>query len=242
MPEMDLERLAAAYHHRSVEEASRKAAAAAEAAGLAEGSLALDIGGGRGEHAAHFASRGASAVVVDPSRAMCRVASKRVSAIRARGEALPVAGAVADLAYFHMSIHHGAWRRMLSEAVRVLRADGLAWVWTLTREHHRRSFLARWFPSVGRIDEWRFPDPDGLVRALIGLGCRDVSRVDSVTPIERRAGEWARAVEAGFVSTLQLVPPEELAAGLEWFRREHPDPDERLSYELQHARVSGRAP
>ena len=37
----------------------------------------------------------------------------------------------------------------------------------------------------------------------------------------------------GFVSTLQLIRPEELDAGLAAFRAAHPDPDELVTYELK---------
>ena len=107
--------------------------------------------------------------------------------------------------------------------------------------YHRSSHLAKWFPRVGRIDSDRFPEPAALahrMRLLGGVPHEQVGRHS----IERTAGDWCAAVEAGFVSTLHLLEPEEIEAGLAAFREQHPDPDEIINYQLEfHAVWTTRA-
>ena len=60
--------------------------------------------------------------------------------------------------------------------------------------------------------------------------------------VSRRAADWEAAVRAGFVSTLQLLDPAELEAGLARFHEEHPDPDEICHYRLWYRGIMGRKP
>jgi hypothetical protein len=48
-------------------------------------------------------------------------------------------------------------------------------------------------------------------------------------------------VRAGFVSTLQLLTPEEIAAGMAAFAAAHPDPTERVDYELRWTWLAARS-
>ncbi len=197
------------------------------------GDWAVDVGGGTGAHAACWAGAGYRALVVDPSPGMLRRAAGRpgVVAVGGRAQALPLAARSMALVFFHLSIHYGRWERALDEAMRVLRPGGECWVWTLGGEHHRSSFLARWFPSVAAIDAARFPDPDALA-ARLAAGGGTVTRGREVEVRERTAGEWLDAVAAGFVSTLQLIPPDEFRAGRERFAAAYPDPAEMVRYRL----------
>jgi hypothetical protein len=98
-------------------------------------------------------------------------------------------------------------------------------------EHHRASFLARWFPSVADIDSARFPDPVLLTDYLAAHGCRVETGKETELQV-KPAGSWRAAVEAGFVSTLQLISSDELGQGLAQFDRAHPDPGEPVDYIL----------
>lgn len=244
MGEIDLERLAAGYAHRRTSDgARRRAGAAAVAAGLGPGSVALDVGGGRGDHAEVLAAAGALAVVVDRSWAMARAARDRgLPAVVGDGRCLPLAESTADLVYFHLSLHYGDWQVMLAEAARAARPGGLVVAWTFSREHFRHSLLARWFPAIVPLDEARFPDPDLLAARMRALGLEGVTQVAETEVVSRSAGDWLAAVRAGFISTLQLLDPVELDAGLAAFQQEHPDPDEVLHYRLWYRGVSGRRP
>jgi SAM-dependent methyltransferase len=244
MAEIDFEHLAAGYRHRPTSAAGReRAGMAAAAAGLGSGDLAVDVGGGRGAHAAVFATSGARALVVDRSPAMARCArAAGVAAVVGDGRRLPLRDGSCRLAYWHVALHYGGWREMLDEGIRVAAPGGAVWSWTFTREHFDASFLAHWFPSVGPIDSARFPDPDDLAAHLGERGLTGVARVERDEVVERTAGSWLAAVEGGFVSTLQVLPPGELESGLAEFRGRHPDPAEILSYRLAYVAVWGRVP
>lgn len=225
------------------EAALRRAAQTAERAGLAPGRVALDVGGGRGDHAAVFAGTGARAVVLDRSPAMARAALERgVAAVVGDGRSLPFGDGTAGLVYFHVSLHYGGWEQMLAEAVRVTRPGGLVAAWSFARDHFRHSMLARWFPSIVPLDEARFPHPDLLVARMWALGLEEVTQVAETETVSRRAAEWEAAVRAGFVSTLQLLDPAELGSGLARFHQEHPRADEILHYRLWYRGIMGRKP
>ena len=142
----------------------------------------------------------------------------------------------AGLVYFHLSIHYGDWRRVLEEAHRVAAPGGRIEIWTFDEDGIRSSSLARWFPTVGDIDAERFPDPGLLAARLTELGA-EVDITDHPDRVERRAGDWIDAVTARFVSTLQLVPPDEIEEGLAAFRQANPDPDGTYAYTLSYRRI-----
>ena len=223
---VDLGRLAGAYGYRAEQAATGRAALAADAAHLSAGKVAIDIGGGTGTHTAVFAGRGARVFIVDLSPDMALRAQRSGHAVVVGdGAALPIASATVDLVYFHLSIHHGDPERWIAEAARVVRPGGMVWVWTLAPEHLRSSFLTRWFPSVAAIDEHRFPDPDRLAASMAESGLGMAEQSTHTERITRTAGSWVAAVGAGFVSTLHLLDPSEVASGVAAFTAAHPDPD-----------------
>jgi ubiquinone/menaquinone biosynthesis C-methylase UbiE len=231
---VDLEALAAGYSHRPTSMAGlARARRAGDSAGLEEGDVALDIGGGRGRHAQVWLERNALPLVIDPAQGMAEAAATvpGVNPIRARAQAIPISDGRARLAYFHLSIHYGDWRRSLDEVRRVVAPGGQCWIWTMGEQHHRESFLARWFPSVGDIDAARFPDPEGVANYLSSMNVQ-IEMGKEVETKTRAAGEWRAAVMAGFVSTLQLIPDEELTSGLAAFDATYPDPTQSVEYAL----------
>lgn len=239
MAEVDLDRLAAAYDHRPERGIARRIAPAVAASTPGPGDLVLDVGGGRGGHSeAIAAATGATVVLLDPSEGMARSAAARgIHVVRARGEWLPIDDRAAALVYFHLSIHHGDWRRMLAEAGRVARDGGVIWVWTMDPEYHRASHLAQWFPRVGEIDAARFPAIDELAADMRSIGPVPAI-VTEVQTVTRSAGSWIEAVRAGYVSTLHLLTGDEIEEGLAAFTAAHPDPDETIEYELVLTGVS----
>ncbi len=204
--------------------------------------MALDVGGGPGEHAALWAGRGVRAIVVDPSPDMnrrCRRSFPDLPVVRARAERLPFEDGVAKLVYFHLSIHHTAWRLALDEAARVVEPGGMVAVMTLGPDHHAQSMLQRWFPRVAELDVARFPDPVDLAAHLEALGA-EVSLVRTTQVKRRRTADWVAAVRDRFVSTLQLLTDDEMKAGLERIAVAHPDDDAPLEYEMLWDEITAR--
>lgn len=103
-------------------------------------------------------------------------------------------------------------------------------------QHHRSSFLTEWFPSVGDIDTARFPDPNEVV-AYAAATFRHVELAQEVESKVLPAGRWRRAVEARFVSTLQLIPDHEFQDGLAAFDAAYPNPDQPVEYVLTFDRI-----
>lgn len=238
MTEVDLDRLAEGYRHRPASAASLDRAHMAGSS-LARGARVLDVGGGPGNHSAVWQRQGLNAVVLDPSAAMLAYGRRHgLCGVRGTAQAMPFRMHRFALVWFHLSIHYGDWRAAIDESVRVLADQGSVEIWTLGPDHHERSMLARWFPSVARIDSDRFPLPEAVAGFLSGR-VPDVSVTHPVEEITRPAGSWLTAVEAGFISTLQLLPDDERSAGIETFRRAHPDPDEEMAYQLRFTRIVG---
>ena len=236
MAEFDLGVLAEGYQLRPI-----SPTAVERAASIARRCLdpILDVGGGPGNHAAVWAGLGRRAVLVDVSPAMIEVARQRsnIRVVLGDAESLPFGSGQFGLAYFHMSIHYGDWRRSLTEASRVVRPGGLVDVWTFDPADIAASSLGRWFPSIRHIDEPRFPDPLDLVAHVGGL-VGSVSVETVVEPIARTAASWIDAIRGRFVSSLQLVPEDEIEAGIEAFRSIYPSDDDIYRYESVFTRVT----
>jgi SAM-dependent methyltransferase len=236
MVEIDLDRLAVAYDLRPMSDAAH--ARAVSSARGCSGWL-LDIGGGTGGHGAAWREHGQLPIVIDPSLGMLERArsASNVTVVQAHAQSLPFKNDTAALAYFHLSIHYGDWRKAIDEALRVVVPGGRVEVWTMAPEAIERSSLGQWFPRVVEIDTERFPDPD-----LIAQHCRlEGASVDvSVArePVARRAADWAEAVRGRFVSTLQLLDDDEIDEGLARFAEQHNNPDSIYRYELGFTRIT----
>ena len=238
MTEVDLDRLAEGYRHRPASAASLDRAHAA-GSNLVRGARVLDVGGGPGNHSAVWQRQGLNAVVLDPSAGMLAYGRRHgLCGVRGTAQAMPFRERRFVLVWFHLSIHYGDWRAAIDESMRVLDEEGSVEIWTLGPDHHERSMLARWFPSVPRIDADRFPLTEDVASYLSGQA-PDVSVTHPVEEVARPAGSWLKAVEAGFISTLQLLSQDERSAGIEAFRHAHPDPDEEIAYQLRFTRIVG---
>ena len=159
-----------------------------------------------------------------------------LTGVRAMAQAMPFRSRRFALVWFHLSIHYGDWRASVDDALRVVTDDGRIEIWTLGSDHYEHSFLTSWFPSVAIIDADRFPEPE-LLAAYLRNGTSSVSVTHPIESVVRSAGSWIPAIEAGFVSTLQLLPSEERERGIEALRRRYPDPNEQIAYELRFTRI-----
>lgn len=234
--EIDLGDLAVAYRLRPMSSGARDRALLS-----AEGCTGwlLDVGGGAGSHAAVWAADGGQAIVADLSPVMLAHAGHQagVRLVQAEAQRLPLRGATCGLAYFHLSIHYGSWRRSIDEAFRVVAPGGRIEVWTIAPEAMSRSSLGRWFPKVIEIDRTRFPEPGDIARRCESRGA-SVAVSTVIEPITRRVGDWKEAVRGRFVSTLQLLDGNEIDEGLAAFSREFPDEESEYRYQMELTRIS----
>ncbi|MFV9671733.1 MAG: class I SAM-dependent methyltransferase [Acidimicrobiia bacterium] len=236
MSDVDLDRLAVAYAHRPPSDASIERA---EQAGLllAPGARVLDVGGGPGNHSAVWQQQGHHPVLLDPSRTMVTGARDRgLTGVRATAQAMPFRSRSFALVWSHLSIHYGDWESSVGEALRVADEGGRIEIWTLGADHYEHSFLTSWFPSIAIIDAGRFPDPD-LVMGYLRDRVQSISVTNPIETVVKTAGAWIPAIEAGFVSTLQLLSNEERARGIQAIRQRYPDPAEQIAYELRFTRI-----
>ena len=191
------------------------------------GRRVLDIGCGTGRVAAALAERGSRVWGIEPSPEMAALARERVSTVKvAPAERLPFKDGWFERAVMWLVIHLLDRPQALAEAQRVLAADGRLVVATFDSSHFERYWLNRFFPSLEAIDRARFPEPAELQDELEAAGFASVRLV----PLSQR-GEIGREaalerVRGRFISPLQLLDEDELAAGLERMEAELPAQNE----------------
>ncbi len=195
-----------------------------ELADLRDGRV-LDVGCGTGRLAAALAERGLDAYGVDASPEMLAVARRKLPAAsfaEGRAERLPFADGSCDRLVFWLVVHLVDRLVAFAEAHRVLAPGGRVAIVTFDRSHFGAYYLQEYFPSIRSLDERRFPDRDSLVRELAAAGFGQPRTV----PVHQRVSVDRDAVlervRARHISTLQLVPEPEYAAGLERLDRELP--------------------
>jgi len=221
---VDYSRLAADYDAARADEAVDRdfwLRGLVEVGGVRPGDRILDVGAGTGRFARLLA--GSSRVLaLDASRAMMEASRGKGPFDRVLGDAhaLPFRRNAFDVAVLVMVVHQLAdLPRVLGEVARVARRAALATTDIATRQ---LGILEEAFPSLLRIDRRRFPPIDRLVSALEAAG------FSQVTVEERRlrrtipTSAQLERVRRKYVSTLDLIPPAEFRAGLEFLERELP--------------------
>lgn len=156
---------------------------------------------------------------------------------RGEAERLPFKSGWFDLAFLRLVVHLVDRGRVLAELRRVLAPGGRAVIATFDPKHFGSFWLARFLPSVDRIDRARFPEPELLRAELRAAGFTEVA----VQPLEERATmtrEHAlERIRGRYISTLHLLDEDELAAGLAQAERELPA---EVEIELHWAVISAR--
>lgn len=196
------------------------------AEGLGAATRLLDVGCGTGSLIATAVERlGVKAWGVDASEQMLAKARER----RVRGAAfklaqaddLPFRKGWFDAVMMRLVVHTLGERRRnaLAEARRVLAPGGRLFIWTFAPEHFTGHHLRPYLPDLPTIDLARFPDAELLTRELADAGFGDVSlrwfrQGGSVT--RQHAAEQLRSRH---LSTIHLLPPQQVAAAAE--RLEH---------------------
>jgi ubiquinone/menaquinone biosynthesis C-methylase UbiE len=187
----------------------------------------LDVGCGTGALATALAEREAARVWgVDAEPAMLEVARAHVPTgvglKEGRAEALPFRDGWFERAVLRQVIQHIDRTRALPELARVLVSDGTAVIATFDHSHFEHFWLNRFFPSFQAIELARFPAPDALARELEAAGFES-TRI--VRLCQRRVVDRATAVQrirGRYISTFDLVPEDEIAAGTERAEQELP--------------------
>jgi SAM-dependent methyltransferase len=191
------------------------------------GRRVLDVGCGTGGLARALAARGARVWGVDPSEEMLAVARKQaggaVGLKRGRAEKLPFKDAWFERAVLRLVVHLVDRSQALPELARVLAPGGRVVVATFDASHFGGFWLNRYFPSLERIDRERFPEPDRLVAELERVGFRRAGyeRLSQRRTLSR--SDALGRIRGRYISTLQLVPAEELRAGTERAEAELPE-------------------
>jgi SAM-dependent methyltransferase len=213
------------------------------AAGLAAATRLLDVGCGTGRLAIAAAERfGVRAWGVDSSRAMIEraraQAARRVAFRVAAADALPFRGDWFDAVVMRLVVHTlgGTRGAAFHEAARVLTSRGRLYIWTFAPAHFTGFYLAPYLPSLPAVDLARFPDPDELVDELRAGGFTDVTQQTLVQTGRVSRAEAAVRVRGGYISTVHLLPGDEVASAVARLEAEaeagEPDLETRLDWRL----------
>ncbi len=185
---------------------------------------ALELGSGTGNSAAAFLEAHPCRLAgLEPSPGMlARAVSKGlpVEWVRGRAEAIPLADGAVDFVFACYVLHHvRSLDAVFQECARILGAGTAAFV-TAPHDFIRRHPLNRYFPSFAAVDCARFPAEEEVRAALARAGFRDIAceRVEGDPTVFDR--HYVDRVAGKFVSTLDLVPPDEFEAGLARLRRD----------------------
>lgn len=188
----------------------------------------LELGCGTGNFTHWIAKLWPGRVVAtDPSEGMLTKARGKlpgVQFVKTGAEQLPFQTDEFQAATGAFFIHHldaVARHAACRELRRVLRKEfsGVALV-TASHPQIRTCTLARWFPKVADLDCARFPD-----LGVLELEFRDAgfSRVEfeTISRIAPNGGvDYLARVKGHFVSTLELLPPEDFQRGVEAMERQ----------------------
>jgi ubiquinone/menaquinone biosynthesis C-methylase UbiE len=216
-------------------------------AGLAASTRLLDVGCGTGRLANAAAERfGVRAWGVDRSEKMveqARAGAARGVAFRvASADALPFRDGWFDAVTMRLVLHTlgGARENALREAARVLAPGGRIFIWTFAPEHFTGFYLVPYLPSLPALDLARFTEPGLLADELGRAGFAAVEQHVLRQEGSISRGDAAARVRGGYISTLHLLPEDEVADGVARLEAEAaagaPDLETRLDWRLLVAR------
>jgi SAM-dependent methyltransferase len=192
------------------------------AEGLGAATRLLDVGCGTGALVAAAVERlGVKAWGIDASEPMLAKARERSvkgAAFKlAQADDLPFRTAWFDAVMMRLVVHTLGERRTaaLSEAHRVLAPEGRLFIWTFAPDHFTGHHLRTYLPDLPAVDLARFPSAEVLTRELADAGFVDVRlcwfEQGGSVPRERAAEQ----LRARHLSTVHLLPPEQVAAAAE---------------------------
>jgi SAM-dependent methyltransferase len=219
------------------------------AEGLGAATRLLDVGCGTGALVAAAVERlGVRAWGVDASEPMlAKARERRVKGAAfklAQADDLPFRKGWFDAVMMRLVVHALGDRRSaaLSEARRVLAAEGRLFIWTFAPDHFTGHHLRTYLPDLPAVDLARFPSAEELTGELADAGFGDVrlcwfEQGGSVS--RERAAEQLRARH---LSTIHLLPPEQVAAAAERLEAEAAAAEPPLATVLRWHLFIARAP
>ena len=181
----------------------------------------LDLGAGTGRFAS-LLSATSPVVAFDASREMLHVAraKSRFECVLGDGHRLPFRADSFDVTMIVMVLQHLAdYRAVLRQVARVSRRVVLATSDMVTR---RLGILEEAFPTLLEVDRKRFPSIGRIVTALKDAGFANVEveerrYVRALTPEQQ-----LDRVRRKYLSTFDLIPPDEYERGLRFLEVELP--------------------
>jgi SAM-dependent methyltransferase len=185
----------------------------------------LDLGCGTGRFSEALSVYFKAEVVgIDPSakmleRAREKQSSGRVQYQRGSAEAIPLPSASVDLIFMSMSYHHFSNRALAArECRRVLRAQGVVFVRTGTREHIQAYPYVPFFPSSRAMLEELLPDRTELRESFERGGFRMTAWEVITQTVAPSWKAYADKLSAGGDSIIARLSREELESGLAGIR------------------------
>lgn len=201
----------------------------------------LELGAGTGNNTAPFLeAHPCKLVALDQSAGMLRQhAAKGIDAkrINASATALPFADRAFDFVFATYMLHHIEDLAALAEEChRVLDGGTVAFV-TVSHDFIRRHPMNAYFPSFAEVDCARFQDIPELEAALRAAGFRQVQSHDVQSPPRPIDATYAERVASRFISTYDLLPPDEFAEGVAQLRTDTADPRKRPAPIIREATI-----
>jgi SAM-dependent methyltransferase len=184
----------------------------------APGQRFLELGAGTGNNTQALTEEHACQLTaLDPSKGMItRGRSKNLPAAWTQGSAveLPFNQNSFDFIFGTYMLHHILdLDTLFKECHRVLE-QGIVAIVTVSQDFIQCHPMNHYFPSFAKIDLARFQPAEAIERAMNKAGFSEVSSlnlVDTPRPID---DSYAKKIEGKFISTYDLIPPDEFRRGL----------------------------
>lgn len=190
----------------------------AELAASCEAAHVVELGAGTGQSGSAFLEcYPCTLTAIEVSSGMlAKGAVKSFDArwVQAEAQRLPLAKGCTRFLFSVYMLHHIAdLRTVFAECARVLDSGVAAFI-TASHEYIERHPMNHYFPSFAAVEKARFQPIDDVVAALRDSGFGRVE-VEHFKDASKHVGEaYADRVAAKFVSTYELLPPDEFEAGL----------------------------